>query len=256
MSGLCWRYHGGMRETFRRIHDGAIGDIVAMQRNYNTGTALAPRPPAGWSDMEWQMRNWLYFTWLSGDFNVEQHVHSLDKMAVGHAAIEPPVRCVGLGGRQVRTGRNLATSSITWPCVYEFANGVKCFSFCRQQAGCAIDVNDYVLGTPGKVDVMDHSITGPNAPGVIPPPSAARRHVPDRAQRAVRRIRAGNVDQQRRLHVQEHDDGDHGPHGLLHRPIDDLGQATNSQEDLSPPRYDWIELPVPPVARPGMTRLR
>ena len=68
--------------SFRRIHDGAIGDIVAMQVNYNTGTPLAsPARGEGWSDMEWQMRNWLYFTWLSGDFNVEQHVHSLDKMA-------------------------------------------------------------------------------------------------------------------------------------------------------------------------------
>src|SRR5262249_7993268 len=82
VSGLCWRYHHGMRETFARIHEGLLGDIVAMQCTYNTGSlwhrSLKEKQEKGWSDMEWQMRNWLYFTWLSGDHIVEQHIHSLD----------------------------------------------------------------------------------------------------------------------------------------------------------------------------------
>jgi len=54
---------------------------MALQTSFNTGGLwMHPRQP-GWSDMEWQIRNWLYFTWLSGDHIVEQHVHSLDKMA-------------------------------------------------------------------------------------------------------------------------------------------------------------------------------
>ena len=70
-----------MRETIARVRDGAIGDIVAIQENYNASSLwMHPRQPE-WSDMEWQLRNWLYFTWLSGDHNVEQHVHSLDKAA-------------------------------------------------------------------------------------------------------------------------------------------------------------------------------
>ncbi|MCA9072277.1 MAG: Gfo/Idh/MocA family oxidoreductase, partial [Planctomycetaceae bacterium] len=76
VSGLCWRYHHGMQATFDQIHDGAIGDITAMQCSYNTrGLWKHPRK-ADWSDMEYQLRNWLYYTWLSGDFNTEQHVHS------------------------------------------------------------------------------------------------------------------------------------------------------------------------------------
>ena len=81
VSGLCYRYEKGKRETIHRIHDGSIGDVVAMQATYNTGTLWHQVREPAWSDMEWQLRNWLYFTWLSGDFNVEQHVHSLDKMA-------------------------------------------------------------------------------------------------------------------------------------------------------------------------------
>ena len=66
----------------------------------------------------------------------------------------------------------------------------------------------------------------------------------------------GQADQQRRLHVQEHADGHHGPHGDLHRPGNHLGQALNSKEDLTPPKYDWdVKLPVPPVAMPGQTKV-
>ena len=79
VSGLCWRYDHGVRETMKRIQDGAIGDIVAIQENYLTGTLWHRGRKPEWSEMEYQMRNWYYFTWLSGDHNVEQHIHSLDK---------------------------------------------------------------------------------------------------------------------------------------------------------------------------------
>ena len=92
VSGLCWRYDLAKRETNQRVFDGAIGDIVAMQENYLTGTLLPRRKPE-WSEMEYQMRNWQYFTWLSGDHNVEQHIHSLDKAAWAMHDV-PPVKCL------------------------------------------------------------------------------------------------------------------------------------------------------------------
>ena len=79
VSGLCWRYHLGVRETIKRILDGAIGDIVAIHENYLTGTLWHRGHEPQWSEMEYQNRNWYYFTWLSGDHIVEQFVHSLDK---------------------------------------------------------------------------------------------------------------------------------------------------------------------------------
>src|SRR5947208_412685 len=75
VSGLCLRYDNGFRETVRRIHAGAIGDLVALQANDYRGSNWGkPRKPE-WSDMQYQMRNWYNFTWLSGDFNVEPHGH-------------------------------------------------------------------------------------------------------------------------------------------------------------------------------------
>ncbi len=162
VSGLCWRYHDGMRQTFTRIQNGDIGDIVAMQCNYLTGTLWLRRRGSDWSDLDYQVRNWLYYTWLSGDFNVEQHVHSLDKMAWAMGD-QYPVSCYGMGGRQVRTDPAFGHVYDHMSCVYEYANGVKAFSYCRQMGGCYNETKDYVFGTQGKASVMDYSITGPNA---------------------------------------------------------------------------------------------
>ena len=83
--------------------------------------------------MEWQLRNWLYFTWLSGDHIVEQHVHNLD--VVNWALGAHPVRAVGMGGRQVRTGPDYGHIFDHFAVDYEYPNGVHVLSMCRQQAG-------------------------------------------------------------------------------------------------------------------------
>ncbi len=163
VAGLCWRYHHGMRETMKRVHEGAIGDINALQCTYYTTTPVetANAKPAG-RDMEWQLRNWLFFTWLSGDFNVEQHVHSLDKMAWAMRD-EYPVRASGCGGRQVRTEPVYGHIFDHHTVVYEYANGVKLFSACRQQPGCPGDVSDHIMGSKGTC----HIETSSPARGII-----------------------------------------------------------------------------------------
>lgn len=157
VSGLCWRYHNGVRETMARVLDGAIGDVVGIQETYLTGFLWErPRQPQ-WTEMEFQMRNWYYFTWLSGDFNVEQHVHSLDK-ALWTMHDEPPARAWGLGGRQVRTDKRFGDIYDHHAVVYEYANGVRVWAYCRQQAGCYSDVSDIIIGTKGRCNVLKHQI--------------------------------------------------------------------------------------------------
>jgi predicted dehydrogenase len=252
VSGLCWRYHGGMRETFARIHDWAVGDIVALQCTYNTTPLWYHNRRPNWSDMEWQVRNWLYFTWLSGDFNVEQHIHSLDKM-VWAMRDQYPARAVGLGGRQVRTGPEFGHIFDHHSVVYEYANGVKCFSNCRQQANCAVDVSDYIMGTRGICDVMRHRITGQ----VTWQYPAARARQDDMYQfehnELFASIRRGTPI----------NNGDYMAKSTLMAIMGRMAtytgrvitweDALNSREDLSPPRYEWGRLPVAPVARPGIT---
>src|SRR6266852_1548852 len=148
VAGFCWRYNLAERALFEQVHDGAIGDVRAIYGTYNTGGLWSrPRKP-DWTDMEWQIRNWLYFTWLSGDHLVEQHIHSLDKMAWAMKD-EYPAKAVGTGGRQVRTSPEYGHIFDHHSVVYEYKNGVKLFSCCRQQDGCQADVSDHVMGTKG-----------------------------------------------------------------------------------------------------------
>ena len=135
VSGLCWRYDYGKRAIMQKIHDGAIGGVTSMHVTYLTGSLWHRGRKPEWSEMEYQVRNWLYFTWLSGDHINEQHIHSLDKAAwVMHD--EPPAAAIGVGGRQVRTSEIYGNIYDHFSIVYEYPNGTKVFSSCRQMAGC------------------------------------------------------------------------------------------------------------------------
>jgi len=104
------------------------------------------------------MRNWYYFTWLSGDFIVEQHCHNFDKANwVLKGAV--PVAASGVGGRQGRTAPRFGNIYDHFACTLEFPGGVKLFSSCRQMAGCVGDVNDHVIGTKGQAQLMKHTVT-------------------------------------------------------------------------------------------------
>ncbi len=158
VSGLCWRYHPAVTETMQRIVDGEIGDVLSIQETYLTGTLWHRGRQPDWTEMTFQMRNWYYFTWLSGDFNTEQHVHSLDKgtWAMGD---EPPIAAWGLGGRQVRTDPKFGDIYDHHAVVYEYANGTRMHSYCRQMGHCWNDVTDNFAGSKGRATVLNkHSI--------------------------------------------------------------------------------------------------
>lgn len=159
VSGLCWRYDLGVKETMRRIQDGAIGDIIAIESHYNTGTLWHRGHEPDWSEMEYQIRNWLYFTWLSGDHICEQAVHSLDKTAWlnGDAS---PVRASGMGGRQQRTDPKYGNIFDHHVVFYEYPSGVRVYFTCRQQDNCTPFVDEIVLGTKGTARILTNRIKG------------------------------------------------------------------------------------------------
>lgn len=157
VSGLCWRYDLGVKETINRIKDGAIGNIVATQENYLTGTLWQRVRKEDWTDMDFQLRNWLYFKWLSGDHIVEQFIHSLDKSLWLHND-EPPKLAYGLGGRQVRTAPEFGDVYDHFSVVYEWADGTRTFAHTRQMANCFNQTEDFVYGTKGTAEVLAHKI--------------------------------------------------------------------------------------------------
>ncbi|MFA6546012.1 MAG: Gfo/Idh/MocA family oxidoreductase [Limisphaerales bacterium] len=165
--GLQRHHQPSYQETVRRLQAGAVGDITSMTCYWlgNARGGLERMPGEG--ELQYQLRNWYYFTWLSGDFIVDQHIHNLDIInwiKGGH-----PVRAQGMGGRQVRNDRKLHGQIFDHHFVeYEYADGSKLFSQCRQgQPGTHQQVSEHVVGTKGRADLNVQSrlfrITGPNA---------------------------------------------------------------------------------------------
>lgn len=252
VSGLCWRYDPPMRETIGRILDGDIGQIIALNTNYNVeGLWHKDRKPE-WSDMEWQLRNWLYFTWLSGDHIVEQHVHSIDKMAwvMGD---QYPVKAFGLGGRQSRTQSEFGHIFDHHATCFEFANGVRCFSYCRQQDGTSPDVSDHVFGSKGTANLMKFSIQGDKA-WTRPRSRKPTDMYLEEHKALFAGLRAG-----KRI-----DNGDYMTRstlmGIMGRmacytgKIISWDEAMASKEHLGPTDYAFTSMAVPEVAKPGITK--
>jgi predicted dehydrogenase len=149
-AGTQRRHQQGYIETMTRLKEGAIGDIVAARAYFNMGELWNKPRQRGWTDLEWQMRNWLYFTWLSGDHIVEQHVHNLD--VVNWAMGAHPVRAEGMGGRQSRISTDYGHIFDHFAVDYEYENGVHMMSMCRQVPDCANRVGEAFAGTKGSCE--------------------------------------------------------------------------------------------------------
>lgn len=254
VSGLCLRYFDPFTEAIHRIHDGAIGQVRTLFANDYRGVIwIKPRQP-DWTDMHWQMRNWYYFTWLSGDFNVEQHVHNLDVCAWAMGD-KYPIKAIGMGGREVRKGPEFGNIFDHHSVTYEYADGTRLISNTRQMDGCKNDISVHILGSQGTALLSERrngtSITA--------------------------RDKWVYSNEVRNLYQVEHDElfasirngkpinnGEYMAKStllaIMGRMATYTGQeitwdmAWNSKEDLTPPKYEWGPIAAPAVAVPGVTR--
>lgn len=258
VSGFCYRYNHGVRAIMQQVHDGGIGEVRALYTTYNTGYVWAPFPrQPEWTDLQYQVKNWYYYTWLSGDHLVEQAVHSLDKMAWAMRDV-PPVKCVAHGGRQVRTAPEFGNIFDHFSIVYDYPDGVKGFHFCRQQMGCANDNSDYIMGSDG----VAHIVRAFSGPFVLKgktnwryresKPSDMYQNEHDELFASIRSGKPIN-------------DGVAMAHSTLVAIMGRMAgytgqeitweQALNSQETLVPEINGWqTAVAVPPVALPGQTK--
>jgi predicted dehydrogenase len=162
VSGLCWRYDLNVQDMMNRVLDGAIGDILSVRETYLTGILWTrPRQPND-TEMMAQVRNWYNFTWLSGDYNVEQHIHSLDK-AMWTYGDNPPKYAYGIGARMARTNQPAYGDIYDgMGVVYEYEDGRTIYAFSRQQSKCFNETDDHLLGTKGRATILKGVITGAN----------------------------------------------------------------------------------------------
>jgi len=147
VAGTQRRHQKRYLELLARIKDGQIGEIVGAQCYWNMGDLWVKLREPNMTEMEWQCRNWLYFSWLSGDHIVEQHVHNLD--VVNWAIGSLPKTVMGMGGRQVRVAPEYGNIFDHFAVEFEYADGVRTASYCRQTKGCAERVEEKIIGTKG-----------------------------------------------------------------------------------------------------------
>jgi predicted dehydrogenase len=256
VNGFCWRYHNPRRETMKQVFDGQIGDIVAVETTYNSQGVWDPRKAREecGSDMEYQMRNWYYYSWLSGDHIVEQAVHGIDTMAWA-LGDKPPVQCWAVGGRQARVEPKYGNIWDHFSVVYEYPEGVRGYHHCRHWPNTPNQVKDFILGTKGTCDVFANRITGGAGRWRY---RAAEGEKTDMYQaehdEMYAALRAGkpinNAEQAAGTTLL----------ALMGRMAAYTGQtvtweqALNSKDDLSPPSYAWGDLPMREIPRPGVTK--
>lgn len=250
VSGLCWRYDLGVRETMRQLlEEKAIGDIVAIESSYNAGTLWHRGHKPEWSDMEYQIRNWLYFTWLSGDHILEQAVHSLDKTAWLLGDISP-TRAMALGGRQQRTDPKYGHIYDHMSVFYEYPTGQRVYFTCRQQDNTSTFVDETVLGTGGQARVLAGRLE--KADGTKwryrgPKPSMYRvEH-----QEMFKSIRDGEPINNGHYMCNSTMIGLMGRMAAYSGKYVTWDECLNSEETLGPTQYAWSEVPEVHVPVPG-----
>jgi predicted dehydrogenase len=256
VSGFCWRYAARERDTYAKIHEGAIGDIRAVYTTYNTGGWVKPvaRDPQ-WSEMEYQLRCWHYFPWLSGDHIVEQACHAIDKLAWAMNDV-PPVQCVAVGGRQCRDQMGEPGSVFDhFAVAYEYASGARGFHMCRHFPNSPFDNADTIIGSKGTCRVDGwagvHEITGETNWKCATPKNEMYQQEHDEFFASIRSGTPIN-------------DGVRMTNSTMMAIMARMAaytaqaitweQAMNSKEELRPSAYQLGDAPAVNVARPGLTK--
>jgi len=241
-----------------RIHNGDLGEIrggqcVRIGDGMLTWSEGTKKKQPAWSDMEWQLRRWLFFTWLSGDFIAEMHVHNLDVM--NWAMGSHPVQCLGLGGREVRKAPEYGNVYDHFAVEYEYPNGVRVEYMGSQIDGCTFRNDQRVVGTKGRayIDSGNAVIEGQHPfkyDGPSPDP-CIRQHADQ-----IAAIRQGKpLNEGKRI-------AESTLTTIMGRMSAYTGRALKwewamnaSKLDLRPPKYEFGDLPERPVAIPGKTKL-
>ena len=147
--GLQRHYQNSYRELYKRVQDGMIGEITSAQAWWNNDGVWVKMRQPGQTEMEYQMRNWYYFNWLCGDHINEQHIHNIDVVNWFKGAY--PVKAQGMGGRQVRTGKEYGEIFDHHYVEFQYADGTILNSQCRHIKGTYAKVDELLIGTKGSV---------------------------------------------------------------------------------------------------------
>jgi len=248
VAGTQRRHMRGYNETIKRIQDGAIGDLLCGRAYWNGGVIWVVERESGWNDMEWQFSNWNYFTWLGGDHIVEQHVHNLDIM--NWVFNSHPVKALALGGRQARPDKNYGHIYDHFAVEYEYPNGARMFSQCRQMNGCEGKVEEAIVGTKGSSNCKDW-IRGGDKKVIYRFRDPEVNPYQQEHQDLMASIRAGKPLNEAKAVAESTLTGIMGRESAYSGRSVEWDEVLNSPRRLGPEKYEMGSLPFPEVAIPG-----
>jgi len=248
VAGTQRRHMKSYNEAIKRLQDGAIGEILSARCYWNGGVIWVVERQTGWSDMEWQLRNWNYFTWLGGDHIVEQHVHNLDIM--NWALQAHPVKALALGGRQARPNQNYGHIYDHFAVEYEYPNGTRMFSQCRQMNGCEGKVEEAVVGTKGTSNCKDW-IRGADKQLAWRFRDKDTNPYQQEHQDLIDSIRSGKPLNEAQAVAESTLTGIMGRESAYSGRSIEWEEALKSNTHLGPEKYEMGSLPFPEVAIPG-----
>lgn len=251
VAGTQRRHLRSYNATIRRIQDGALGELLYGRCYWNGGVIWSIERQAGWTDLEWQLRNWNYFTWLSGDHIVEQHVHNLDILNWVLAA--HPLKASALGGRQCREHPLHGHIYDHFAVEYDYPNGVRVFSQCRQMDRCEGKVEEAVTGTKGSSNCKDYlRVKGGESWRFRETEVNPYQQEHDDL---IASIRAGEPLNEARAVAESTLTGILGRDAAYTGQSIEWDQALASQTRLGPEKYEFGPLPFPEVPMPGRYRV-
>jgi predicted dehydrogenase len=234
-------------ETIKRLHEGALGEILAGQIYWNgggVGTGTGPVPTA--PDVEWQIRHWYFFTWLCGDHIVEQHVHNIDVanwVLNGH-----PQTALAVGGRTQRTAEVFGQIFDHFATDFTYAKGVHVLSMCRHWDGTPGNVSEHFVGTKGTTDANSF-ISGASGYRF---PGGGRNPYEQEHVDLIDAIRAGNTINEARRVAESTLSAIMGRMAAYTGRVITWDEAMNSNESLRPyPLAFNTPAPMPAIAVPG-----
>jgi predicted dehydrogenase len=254
VSGFCWRYNSTLRAALDQIREGAIGEIRAVYATYYRGSLshkYKGRREPGMTDVEWQIRDWYPYLWLSGDVTILlSGGHSVDKMSWWLDDVMP-VKAVAMGSQLFPSDGNTFDNGFV---AYEYANGVRGFLGCRSHSGCYTENADYIIGTKGTCTIGRGPvpmIEGETNWRYTGPASNMYQTEHDELFASIRAGKPIN-------------DGTRMAHTTLMAVMGRMAaytgkeitweQALGSQQNLVPEKMDWnSKIDQPPLAVPGLT---
>ena len=258
VAGTQMRRARHLMALVEKVREGAMGEIMSGQST-RLGGALsnwreseAYRRPE-WSDMEWQLRRWLFTTWSSGDFIVEQHIHNLD--IVNWIMGSHPVQVIGTGGRQSRTGEAYPNVWDNISVEYLYPNGARITHLGAQMDGISPRNDLLMFGTEGRLksSFVDATIEGKRPfqyDGPTPNPAVEEYRDTLDSIRSSRAINEGKRIAESSMTT------------IIGRMAAYTGRALKwdwamnaSKLDLTPTRWQFGDYPLADVAVPGVTQL-